>query len=148
MGSQPHPKLKDSSAYRQLRHRLAWFGLLCLTAVVLSACDDTPVPTATTQPTDAPTPLATSTPTSSATLAPTPTATATPTPEPLSAKDVLRATTAAMGAVESGHVEVDIATQTEGVMALDIEMRMVRDFEAPDRNHFLGNGASANRCRF
>ena len=127
-----------------------WVALLCLTAVILSACDDTPVPTATTQPTDAPTPLATSTPTPSATLTPTPTATATPTPdptstptpsptptpEPLSAKDVLRATTAAMGAVESGHVEVDIATQTKGVMALDIGMRMVGDFEAPDRNHF------------
>ena len=41
-----------------------------------------------------------------------------------------------MEAVESGHVEVDIATQTEGVIALDIGMHMVGDFEAPDRNHF------------
>ena len=40
------------------------------------------------------------------------------------------------GAVGSGYVEVDIAAQTEGVMALDIGMRIAGDFEAPDRNHF------------
>ena len=59
---------------------LAGIGLLCL---LLSACADAPVPTATTQPTDAPTPLAASSPTPSVTLTPTPTVPPnTPTPEP------------------------------------------------------------------
>ena len=59
------------------------------TAALVAACDDEPVPTAITQPTNTPAPVAvaTSTSTSSATPTPTPTATvtATPTPEPTAA---------------------------------------------------------------
>ena len=55
--------------------RVVCVGLICVaTAALLAACDDEPVPTATTQPANTPTPVATSTPP--------PTATATPTPTP------------------------------------------------------------------
>ena len=56
--------------------RVVCVGLICVaTAALLAACDDEPVPTATTQPANTPTPVATSTP------PPTSTATPTPTPE-------------------------------------------------------------------
>ena len=65
--------------------RVVCIVLMCVaTTALLAACDDEPIPTATTQPANTLTPVATSTPTSSATLTPTPTAMAiaTPTPEP------------------------------------------------------------------
>ena len=41
-----------------------------------------------------------------------------------------------MEAVDSGHVEIDIKTETGGAVALDLGMRIAGDFQSPDRNHF------------
>ena len=97
-GHPPRPPRLDKSRTFTLRfvYRLAWLGLVCLvTAALLSACDDDPMPAttaglsnATTPPPTTtstpvlPTPEPTATPTSEPTATPTPEPTATPTPEP------------------------------------------------------------------
>ena len=135
---------------------------LCLLAVSLSACGDdspasnpTPMPaidtplsptaTSTSSPTKTPAPSPTPPPTTpppTPVPSPTPSPTAVPTPasepspETLSAKEVLDSTTAAMSALDSGYIEIEVTTKlSAGDESQQIvTMEIVGEFQAPDRS--------------
>lgn len=110
-------------------------ALLFLLGVMLSACaDDSPTPAPTTQPVTIPTvtilPPATPTP-----IPNTPTPIPTAAPALPSPAEILRETTAAMAAVQSVHVEMNISTAfmgREGFTAT-VELHVSGDFQLPDR---------------
>ena len=114
---------------------VAGIGLLwLLTIVLLSACTNETMPTATAQPASPPAALVT--PSATATLIPEPAATSDPRPASTSelpvAMAVLDMTAAAMDAVESVHME--IAIQYGGTEA---ETYVVVDLEPPERSHSI-----------
>ena len=97
-------------------------GLLVLLMVAAVGCND-PEPTAV--------------PTATATTAPTvtPTPEPRPTPTPLTVEALVEATYAAMGALESAHIEgrITMTARDTGEEEGTVEMSMVGDYQAPDR---------------
>ena len=118
-------------------------GLLVLLMVAAAACDD---PEPTTAPTTAPTATATTPPTV------TPTPEPSPTPTPLSVEALAEATYAAMGALETAHIEghITMTARVTGEEEGTFEISMVGDYQAPDRTRlsvsltFKGNDFEAD----
>ena len=103
-----------------------------------------PLPTATTQPTAPPAPTPTALPTARL-----PSPTAQPSEEPPSVREVLDSATAAMAALKSGRVEVEITAALQaGAESQSMSMGISGDFQAPDRSHvaveIAVDGDSAN----
>ena len=124
--------------------------LLVLSITASSGCENsdqktTPAPNTSPQadvpaymPTDSPAVVGASTPWSgsSPASAAAPGQIATPQSEALSAREVLEATIAAMEAVSSGHVKVEMTIEGLQQLGSDHSLSMAGDFQSPDRQQF------------
>ncbi len=116
-------------------------GIACSKAAPEPTPAPTASPTATPTPTPQPTPSPTATPTPVPQPTPIPMSTSAPQPQAapalekdLSAREILATSAAAMEQVGSLHFDMEISMKLDSQgMAIDVPMRLVGDFQAPDR---------------